>query len=462
MTGPGQEADRRTPHPTGTGCDRLAEACPARSGTACESHWGRILSPGLHLAFLGNQDFTLWKFRGPWMKALREHGCRVTVLSPPGPYVPRLRELGLEVREFPLDRTGLSLPAEWRTIRELGAGLAELRPDLLHVFMAKPVIYGCLAAHRTPQTRVVATITGLGSIFVHRRFRGMQFLLKTLYRISLRRASRVIFQNADDREFFQQHRLIPASKAVVIRGNGIVMPGRPRLPRDPRALATVLMTARLIESKGVREYCQAAGRLRQRRPALPSRFVLIGTPDTDSPDALSESELATLTARHGVQRLGYQDDVAGWLQQADIFCLPSYREGLSVACLEAMAHGLPIVTTDAPGCRDLIEPGVSGLLAPVADAQGLADAIERLLDDAALRARLGEAGRERCQREFSAERIFPQLAEVYAAVLPTRADHALPREPHRPAAVARAPAAPAEPPGQDIAVGLTSMPRQSA
>lgn len=427
------------------------------------------LPPGVRLAFLGNQDFTLWKFRGPWMQELARQGARVTVLTPPGPYVPRLRDLGLDVREFPLDRLGTSLLAEWRTCRELGTILRHLDPDLLHVFMAKPVIYGCLAARWSPRTRVVATITGLGSIFIHDRFRTMQFLLRNLYRLSLRRASRVIFQNPDDQAFFHRHRIVAEGKTTIIRGNGIPLPepgrgpepgqepgsgqepgpeagpGRIRLvgplaAREPDvscrhpwpqggspsdlasagAPTTVLMTARLIEAKGVREFCRAAALLRDRLPGVPLRFLLVGTLDAGSPDALADAELDALAARSGVERLGHQEDTDALLAQADIFCLPSYREGLSVACLEAMAAGLPVVTTDAPGCRESVEPGVSGLLAPVGDAAGLAAALERLIRDPALRHRLGFAARLRCEREFSTARIFPQLGETYRQVLEGR------------------------------------------
>ncbi|NLI75787.1 MAG: glycosyltransferase family 4 protein [Candidatus Riflebacteria bacterium] len=376
------------------------------------------LPPGVRLAFLGNQDFTLWKFRGPWMQALARQGARVTVLSPPGPYVPRLRDLGLDVREFPLDRLGTSLLSEWRTCRHLGAILRDLDPDLLHAFMAKPVIYGCLAARWSPRTRVVATITGLGSIFIHDRFRTLQFLLRNLYRLSLRRASRVIFQNPDDQAFFRRHRIVADGRTTIIRGNGIPLPEpRQGTPRPAGAPTTVLMTARLIEAKGVREFCQAAAMLRDRLPGVALRFLLVGTLDAGSPDALADTELDALAARSGVDRLGHQEDTDALLAQADIFCLPSYREGLSVACLEAMAAGLPVVTTDAPGCRESVEPGVSGLLAPVGDAAGLAAALERLICDPDLRHRLGLAARLRCEREFSAARIFPQLAGEYRQVL---------------------------------------------
>ncbi len=379
------------------------------------------LPPGVRLAFLGNQDFTLWKFRGPWMQELARQGARVTVLSPPGPYVQRLRDLGLEVREFPLDRLGTSLLAEWCTCRKLGAMLGDLAPDLLHAFMAKPVIYGCLAARWSPRTRVVATITGLGSIFIHDRFRTMQFLLRNLYRLSLRRAARVIFQNPDDQAFFRRYHIVADGKTTIIRGNGILLrEGGPDQPRPVGAPTTVLMTARLIEAKGVREFCQAAALLRGRLPGMPLRFLLVGTLDAGSPDALAEAELDALAARHGVDRLGHQEDTDALLAQADIFCLPSYREGLSVACLEAMAAGLPVVTTEAPGCRESVEPGISGLLVPVGDAAGLAAALERLIRDPVLRRRLGQAARLRCRREFSASRIFPQLGEVYRQVLAGR------------------------------------------
>jgi glycosyltransferase involved in cell wall biosynthesis len=243
-----------------------------------------------------------------------------------------------------------------------------------------------------------------------------------LYRVALgHRNLRVIFQNEDDRASVSALARLPPERSTVIRGSGVDLESfRYHEPEGGRT-PVVMLACRWLADKGVREFCEAARALRARaaQGAGPARFVLVGDTDPGNPASLTMDELRKYADEGSIELWGRRADMPAVLAEADIVVLPSYREGLPKVLLEAAACGRPVVTTDVPGCRDAIEPGVTGVLVPVRDAGALADAIDALLHDPARRLEMGRAGRQLAERCFDVRQVVEEHLRIYDQLLRT-------------------------------------------
>ena len=355
-------------------------------------------------AFLSHKDLNLIRFRMPVMRMLVELGHEVLAVCPDGGRAGRFAEAGVRHVPYEIDRGSLNPLKEAAVVRALSKLLAELKPDLLHTFTMKPNIYGALAAPEG--TKVVASVTGLGSYYSGERTlfrRG----LDALYAHAMRRPGRVIFYNEDDRDEFVKLGIVSPEKVRMIKGSGVdVRRFVPVAKANPKVVVT--MCARLIREKGVEQFLDAAEALKGK-----AVFRLAGAPDAGNPTTLDDR-----VGRGSVERLGWVDDVAGLLAGTDIYCLPSYyREGIPVSVLEAMAAGLPVVTTISVGCRETIQHDKSGLFVPPRDSKALIKALDRLIGDAELRRRLGEGARKRAEQVFAVDRIVDDHLAVYRELL---------------------------------------------
>jgi glycosyltransferase involved in cell wall biosynthesis len=224
------------------------------------------------------------------------------------------------------------------------------------------------------------------------------------------RGSRVVFENPDDRDAMIAAGWVRAADAALIRGAGVDLATFDAAP-EPEGVPIVALTARMLRDKGIGEFVEAARILR--REGVPARFILAGAPDPGNRAAIPEETLRAWAAEGAVEYLGFQADVPALLRQSAIVCLPSYREGLPKALLEALAAARPIVTTDVPGCRETVIPGVNGLLVPTRDPSALAAALGALLRDPARRKTMGAAGRRLAETEFSNARVVAETLRVY-------------------------------------------------
>jgi glycosyltransferase involved in cell wall biosynthesis len=288
-------------------------------------------------------------------------------------------------------------------------------PDLVHQITVKPVLYGTLAARLTHVPTVVNAMPGLGLGFGNAT-PIVKAIVRGGFSFALRhRRMKCIFQNDEDRDLFVGRGFIDAGQAVIIRGSG-VDPSLFTRPADKTGLPVVMFASRLLLSKGVREFIEAA-RILARRGAH-ARFVVVGGLDRHNPDSATAADLEAWRAEGAVELWGHRDDMPAVLPQATIFCLPTYLpEGVPKVLLEAASARLPIVTTDRPGCRDVVVHGETGLLVQERDATSLANAIERLLADADLRERLGERARERVVARFTIDRVIAETLQVYRDLL---------------------------------------------
>jgi len=265
---------------------------------------------------------------------------------------------------------------------------------------------------------VVNAPVGMGYAFSSSdaKARLLRPLITLAYRLLLNpKGSRVIFENVHDLNAFVRSGVARQEDTVLIRGAGIDLKVfQPHT--EPAGVPVVMLIARMLRDKGVMEFLGAAELLHA--SGVDARFVLVGDPDPGNPASISAEILRSWDGRCGVECWGWRDDIAAVLRQAHVVCLPSYREGLPKSLLEAAACGLPIVTTDAVGCRDVVEDGINGYLVPVKESASLAAALEKLIVSPGLRRTMGQRGRMRAENEFASERVIAETLAVYAQLEP--------------------------------------------
>jgi glycosyltransferase involved in cell wall biosynthesis len=357
---------------------------------------------------------SLINFRGELIRELLADGAEVHVTAPDfesdSDSSQALSEWGVTVHQVAMSRTGMNPLSDLRSLTAYRRLFRRLRPDAYLGYTAKPVIYGILAAWLVGVPRRVAMITGLGYGFQGDSRRAfLRAVVANLYRAALRRATNVIFQNPDDLRTFQSLALLsPHSKVSVVNGSGVDLAKfKPHpLPEGPLVF---LMIARLLGDKGVREYVSAARLLAQEHSGV--RFLLVG-PRDPGPDAIPAAELAQWVSEGIIDYLGEQRDVRPFLAACSVYVLPSYREGTPRSVLEAMATGRPVITTDAPGCRQTVMEGKNGMLVPVRDAQALADAMMALAADTAKREAMGAASRSFAESLYDVRKVNAQMLSI--------------------------------------------------
>jgi glycosyltransferase involved in cell wall biosynthesis len=373
----------------------------------------------LKILFFANTDWYLYNFRLALAKFLREQGLEVVMLSPVGPYGELLEKEGFRWIGLEMNRRSLNPYRELGLIRRIAAIYAAENPDIVHHFTIKCVVYGSLIARWHGISSRVNAVTGLGYVFSGESFRAR--LLRPVVRKLIKAAlggsgSCLILQNKDDVTAFAAEELAPPEGTHLIHGSGVDTTRFKPTPsqREPSPMR-VLLASRLLWDKGAREYLEAARLLRQQK--LPIEFLLAGTPDPGNPASVPSSQIAKWQQAGVVTYLGHVSDMPRLLSEIDVAVLPSYREGVPRSLLEAAACGLPIVTTDVPGCREIVSHGLNGLLVPARDARRLADAIRLLYEHPAERLRMGRAGREKVLNEFDERIVFKKTLDVYRELL---------------------------------------------
>lgn len=371
------------------------------------------------LLFVVNIPEFFVSHRLPLALGAREAGFDVHVATGPGE-AGQITSLGFPHHIFPLSRSGKNALGELRSLWALFRLMRRLKPDLVHLVTIKPVLYGGVMARLARVPSVVAAISGLGTVFVGTsgKARRVRKAVEAWYRLALRhRNIRVIFQNPDDRAVLVGLGAVREAQTVLIRGSGVDLSACLLVP-EPPGTPVVSFAARLLSDKGVGEFVEAARLLRAR--GVGARFWLIGASDPSNPSSASELDLETWRQEAVVEVLGHRTDVPLLFSQSHIVVLPSYYgEGLPKVLIEAAASGRAVVTTDHPGCRDAIEPNRTGLLVPVRDPVALADAIQVLVEDPALRQSMGAAGRALAEREFAIEHVMEAHLAVYRELLST-------------------------------------------
>ena len=359
--------------------------------------------------------WTLYNFRAGLMRDLKHRGATVIGAGAGGDgYEPKITALSVPFVPLPVDKKAVNPGADVQLFGALYRWYCRERPDVAHHFTIKPVVYGSLAAWLAGVPRVVNTVTGLGFVFMEEDMAWLRRLVEWQYRLALACAHFTFFQNQDDMEFFLRRRLIKPGKIGLLPGSGVdcrffaPWATANTLPEKP---LTFLMVARLLREKGIYEFVEAAHRVKRDFPRI--QFQLLGKRDERNPTVVSQRDLERWQAEGVLTWLGEVTDVRPIVARADVVVLPSYREGTPRSLLEAAAMGKPLITTDAVGCREVVDDRINGLLVPVKDAQALAQAMVCLVKHPATREHMGKAGREKMKREFDERIVLEKTWEVY-------------------------------------------------
>ncbi len=358
--------------------------------------------------------------RGLYLKLRESHDVQVILPDSEDPTA-ALKEIpSPSLLGIPMTRKGINPLAELRAIVAYYRLYSENKPDLVHHFTIKPVIYGSLAARLAGVPKIVNSITGLGFVFTSNSLKAkvLGVLVKNLYRFCFASSRvRVIFQNEDDRSFFIRHHIIRQDRCFLVQGSGVdIYKFTPSTVHN--SIPKILLASRLLIEKGIFEFMDAIQILKQKD--LKFEAVIAGDIDPGNPGSISESQINEWKHSNIANFLGFQKEMVSILKSADIACLPSYREGLPMALLEAMAAGKPIVTSNAPGCRATVKEGSNGFLVPIKNAQALADALEKLISNSELCKKMGQESRKMAVELFSTEKITAEIMKVYGAFIKQR------------------------------------------
>ncbi|MBP9218611.1 MAG: glycosyltransferase family 4 protein [Sterolibacterium sp.] len=370
------------------------------------------------LLFFVTEDWYFCSHRLPVARAAQAAGHEVVVACRVHRHAEVIETAGFRLIPLDLRRGGQNPLQELVSLRAIWRIYRRERPDIVHHVALKPVLYGALAAYLARVPAVVNALTGLGYVFSSPTLKAR--LLRPFVTLALRgllNAGRsvLILQNPDDGRMLVQEGMVEANRIRLIRGSGVDIRRFALCPPAQELLPLVVLPARLLRDKGVVEFVAAARLLKAQ--GVVARFALVGERDPENAAAIDDQTLADWMQEGCVECWGRHEDMPAVFAQASIVCLPSYREGLPKALLEAAACGRALVATDVPGCREIVIDGHNGLLVPVQDVVALAAALRRLLENAAWRDTLGRNGRALVEAEFSEERVMQQTLAVYRALL---------------------------------------------
>lgn len=360
------------------------------------------------IAIAYNTARYLYRFRIGVVRSLIERKYKVAVIAPWDDYSFRLRDLGCDVYDIKMDNKGSNPLADAGTLLAYRKMYRTIQPDLALHFTINPNIYGTLAA-RSLGVPCINMVTGLGTAFV--RVSWLTAIVEKLYKLSQSWPRKVFFQNRADLDLFTGRGLVSIEKTELLSSSGVDLSRFAAAPPANNRAPIFLLIGRMLKDKGVVEFVDAARRVKARRPD--ARFQLLGQMDAANRTAISREQMEMWRSEGSVEYLGETDDVRPYIAHADCVVLPSYREGLSRTLLEAAAMARPIVATDVPGCREVVDDGVSGYLCKVRNTDDLAEKLERMLMlSCAQRALMGRKGREKMEREFDEKIIIRRYLEV--------------------------------------------------
>jgi glycosyltransferase involved in cell wall biosynthesis len=351
-----------------------------------------------------NTAWNLVNFRAGLIRAMVVAGHEVVAVAPDDKYAASLKELGCRFVPLHMDNGGTNPVQDALLTWRFWCLFSNERPDVYLGYTVKPNVYGSLAAHMMGMP-VINNIAGLGAVFIKDGW--LVRVVRWLYRLALKRSAKVFFQNPDDRALFIDGGMLRAEVAELLPGSGIDLKRFTSLPKPDvgNAKFRFLLIARMLRDKGVGEYVDAARMLRQRWPEV--EFCLLGFVDVQNPAAISRAEMDAWVTEGVVNYLGVSDDVRVQIVMADCVVLPSYREGTPRILLEAAAMARPIITTNAVGCREVVDDGVNGYLCNVRDAGDLAEKMERMLSlSPERRSEMGQRGRTKMEVEFDEQIVI--------------------------------------------------------
>jgi len=354
-----------------------------------------------HIVITVNATWNAWNFRRPIIEALISSNMRVTLLAPKDKHVPQIVALGCKVRHIDMKVDGLNPLQDLMLIRRFRQVFSEDRPDIILSYTIKNNIFGALAA-RSLKIPFIPNVTGLGTAFLSGK--ALQTIAEGLYRRAFASLPVIFFQNEDDLSLFRERGLVNERQARLLPGSGIDLEHFSASEWSADSDPLFLMIARLLRDKGVVEFVDAARLVKQEWPE--ARFALLGAVDASNRSAIDKAQIDEWCDEGIVDHLGTVNDVRPLISSASCVVLPSYREGAPRTLIEAAAMARPLIATDVPGCRSVVEHGVTGYLCDARCSKSLASAqLEFLRQPKTRWLEMGQAGREKMEREFDQSHV---------------------------------------------------------
>ncbi len=365
------------------------------------------------IIIIGSYAPFLINFRGPLLEAMVKKGHTVFACAPSASneIKDRLKEMGVIYQDIYIDRTGINPVRDIKTILSFILLFKKLKPDFVLSYTVKPVLYGSIGAKMCGIPHIFSMITGAGYLFSGNSLKQkiIGFIARTLYKVSLRFNKKVFFQNPDDCNMYYQLGLLKAqNQAILINGSGVDIDYYYPVPLPDNI--SFLLIARLLYDKGLVEYVNAARIIKQKHPEI--TFTLVGWID-DNPNSIRKSDLQRWIDDGIIEYLGRLEDVRPAIAASSVYVLPSYyREGTPRTILEAMAMGRPIITTDAPGCRETVIEGQNGFLIPVKNVDALVGAIKKFINDNSLIKKMGQESRKIAMEKYDVKKVNEVILET--------------------------------------------------
>ncbi len=366
-----------------------------------------------HIAIVSNTSWYIYNFRRNLINALLKADYTVTAVAPKDEFSERVRDIGCTYRHIHIDNHHKNPVKDLKTIFDFHRIYSNEKPDVILHYTPKPNIYGTIAAgmNRIP---AINNIAGLGNTFIQSGI--VNLIVRVLYRVSQMHAAKVFFQNPDDLDLFMRARLVPGAVVDLLPGSGVDVSRFTPQPGNSSGEFTFLLIARLLWEKGVGEYAEAARALKENYSGI--EFQLLGFIDESTSRSVSADRISKWEQAGYVKWLGSADDVRPFIAASDCVVLPSYREGTPRSLLEAASMGKPIITTDAVGCRQVVDDGVNGFLCKVKDSLDLAAAMEKMFQlNSRQRHKMGEMSRKKMLSEFDETIVIDKYLKAIQALV---------------------------------------------
>ena len=360
------------------------------------------------IAIAINTSWNIYNFRVGLLKALQSEGYKIIAIAPTDKYSEKLEALGFEYHEIKMNNKGTNPFEDIKLIWDFYRLYKKLKPDAILQYTIKPNIYGTMAAGLLG-IPVVSNISGLGTVFLENRLSSK--IAQLLYRVALKIPQKVFYQNSHDRALFIDSKLVAEIKTELLPGSGVdTIKFSPMEINRKSDVVSFLFIARLLKDKGIEEYVEAAKNISKKSDV---RCYILGAYYEGNPTAITQEQMQMWQEEGSIEYLGVSDDVALHIASVDCVVLPSYREGLSRVLLEAASMAKPLITTDVPGCKEVVEDGITGYLCQAKNSLSLAEAMQKIIMLSEIqRQEMGKRGREKVIAEFDEKCVIEKYKEV--------------------------------------------------
>jgi len=368
----------------------------------------------MKIILTSNTSWNLFNFRKDLIKKMISMGHKVYVVAPFDKYTIKLKELGIIYHEIKLSRFHKTILSDFLYIFKIFFKIYHIKPDVVHNFTLKPVIYVGIVANLFKNIKVINSITGLGLSFTNSKSFLNKFIL-FLIKISFNKRYKFIFQNPDDINFFKKRKILNSKQCYLIRGSGVEIQNYNKGVSKLNDVVVFGIMSRMLWSKGIKDFVDASKILINKN--LKIKFIILGSPDNNSPDSIPISWLEEINKIDKISWIPHKDNVYNFLKKIDVFVLPTYYpEGLPKSLLEAASMKLPLIATNTPGCKEIVKNNINGFLIDIQNSNQLADKMYTLFSNQKLRREMGNKSFEIVSKEFSIDLVIKKTLKVYNSI----------------------------------------------